>query len=477
MSKRHSIWVPVMLALALSAAWGQDSSPQQSTGTTPDTSPQQPAPAFGQDTPATPVSENPPISGLDLPGLEPHAAPLSYLQPGATFSESMDSNVDSSLGGSSFRSVTRGLGSLALQRVWSNYDLALDYLGGVGYYNAQGLGWKLEQQMDIAQKITWKRGQLAVRDSFSYLPEGTFGSAYGSIGAQNNLGVGTGSFSGLYGGTSFGSLGEVPRIMNLSLVEVSQNLTPKSAITATGGYALTHFTGNDPFTGTTFIGSSEITAQVGYDRILTPHDQMALAYAYQGFDFSAFGTAFHSHLIQVMYGHRISGRMDFLIAAGPQITEIRVASVQDTRLGVAGRAQVRYRFTKTMLELSYNRFETSGSGIFAGSQSDIARLGATRPISRVWSGFADLGFARNSRLQPVFGGGVDANTYTYGFAGVGVHRRIGREWNVFGSYQFNELSFDSSFCTAQGFTTCNRISQRHVITLGLDWTPRPIRID
>ena len=29
-----------------------------------------------------PVSENPPLSGLDLPSLEPHAAPLSYLQPG-----------------------------------------------------------------------------------------------------------------------------------------------------------------------------------------------------------------------------------------------------------------------------------------------------------------------------------------------------------------------------------------------------------
>ena len=31
--------------------------------------------------------------------------------------------------------------------------------------------------MDIDQKITWKRGQLSVRDSFSYLPEGNFGGS------------------------------------------------------------------------------------------------------------------------------------------------------------------------------------------------------------------------------------------------------------------------------------------------------------
>jgi hypothetical protein len=507
MSKRHSIWVLVLLALALSGAWGQDSSAAQSSGTTPDATPQQPTPAFGQDSPATPVSDNPPISGLDLPGLEPHAAPLSYLQPGATISESLDSNVDSTIGGSSFRSVTRGLGSLTLQRVWSNYDLALNYSGGAGYYNASGLGWKLIQELGIAQKISWKRGQLSIRDNFSYLPEGNFGDAYGSAGSQNNSGVGTGSFSGFVGGASFGALGQVPRITNLTLAEISQNLTPKSAITVTGGYAITHFYGTDTFTGTSYLGSSQLTAQAGYNRIFTRHDQVALVYGYQGFDFSATltPTAFHSHVIQVMYGHRISGRMDFLVGAGPQITLLNAFSpatsnttntnippcalvpqgqivvlecpTSDTRLGVAGRAQLRYRFTKAMLELGYDRYETSGSGIFAGAQSDVARLRVSRPITRVWSGFADLGFARNSRLQPVFGGGIDAKNYIYGFAGAGLHRQIGREWSVFGSYQFNELSLDSSFCTNQGFTSCSRTSHRHVVTLGLDWTPRPIRID
>ncbi len=59
---------------------------------------------------------------------------------------------------------------MTLQRLWSHYDLALDYIGGVGYYNLTGEGFVALQQMDIDQKITWKRGELSLRDSFSYLP-------------------------------------------------------------------------------------------------------------------------------------------------------------------------------------------------------------------------------------------------------------------------------------------------------------------
>jgi len=66
-----------------------------------------PVPAFGPENPVPPVSENPPISAIDQPGLEPHAAPESFLLPGLHFSESVDSNVANTLGGSGVSSVTR----------------------------------------------------------------------------------------------------------------------------------------------------------------------------------------------------------------------------------------------------------------------------------------------------------------------------------------------------------------------------------
>jgi hypothetical protein len=115
-----------MMVFALGTVSAQDSAPPLSDSQAP----QQPVPAYGQQNEPSPINENPPLSGLDLPSLQEHAAPLSYLQPGATFSESANTNIGNTLG-SDFSSITRGLGTLTLRRLWSHYDLALDYMGGV----------------------------------------------------------------------------------------------------------------------------------------------------------------------------------------------------------------------------------------------------------------------------------------------------------------------------------------------------------
>src|SRR5271155_5301945 len=142
----------IILTLTLSVfvaslAWGQSDQSQPPASA--------PVPAFGQENPAPTVSENPPISAIDQPGLEPHAAPESFLLPGLHFSESLDSNAQNALGGSGFGTVTRGLGSLTLQRLWKNYDVAMDYIGGVSYYDQSGLGLQQLQQFDIDNRINW----------------------------------------------------------------------------------------------------------------------------------------------------------------------------------------------------------------------------------------------------------------------------------------------------------------------------------
>jgi hypothetical protein len=164
----------------------------------------------------------------------------------------------------------------------------------------------------------------------------------------------------------------------------------------------------------------------------------------------------------------------------------------DLRISASGRVSLRYRFPKTDVGLSYQHYISSGSGFFAGATTDLAQFHAARPLGRVWGVFSDIGYSRNSRVQPLTdsqtnvcnqqfanGGpacpGVSANTYQFGFAGFGFHRMFGRTLHGFASYQFNELAFDNSFCGSA--SACNRISQRHVGTVGLDWTPRPVRID
>jgi hypothetical protein len=517
MKKGQIILTLTLTVFAVSAAcWAQGDEP---------TAPP-PAPAFGQDTPVPTVSENPPISGIDRPGLEPHAAPESFLLPGLHVSESVDSNAGDTLAGSAVSPVTRGLGSLTLQKLWKNYAVAMDYIGGVLYYDQKGLGLQQLHQLDVDNRINWKRGQLGIRDSFSYLPEGNFGfQAYGGSGAYNSGLASLGS--GMLGASAFGgqtssfnggsgiSVGQVPRLTNLGLADIVENLSPKSSVTLSAGYGIVHFYGGlTSLTGVpanvAFIGSSEETVQFGYDRTLNPKDQIALSYGYQGFNFSTVGTAVHSHVLQAMYGHRISGRMDFTIGAGPQFTHTSDVAYICTYLGipvqiptnqcpaiggtlvgvpqtanhtgVAGRVSLRYRFPKTSVSLSYDRFNTSGSGLFAGSRSDTVVLDAQRPLSRIWNVFGDVGYSRNSRLQ-LGGSTVNANSFSYLYAGVGLHRQFGRNLRGFVSYQFNHMNFDTScpvaptFLTSAGTVGCSNTSRRQVGSIGLDWTPRPIRLD
>jgi hypothetical protein len=146
------------------------------------------------------------------------------------------------------------------------------------------------------------------------------------------------------------------------------------------------------------------------------------------------------------------------------------------RIGEAGRIMLRYRFPRTTVSLSFQRYITSGSGIFAGAQTTTAHLGVDHTLSRVWSLFSDFGVAKNSQIQ-VTGSTGPATSFVYGYAGGGLHRQFGRSLRGFVSYQFNDFSFNTGCQATLTTTACPTLSQRHVGSIGLDWTPRPIRLD
>jgi hypothetical protein len=294
------------------------------------------------------------------------------------------------------------------------------------------------------------------------------------------LGQGLG---GLFGLGEFGSLGQQPRIDNLSIADVTQSLSARSSVTMAGGYEIVHFTDNTA----NFIDSNQTTAQVGYDYKLSRKSQIALVYGFQHFQYPNVtgGSSFDTHVVSLMYGHRISGRMDFLVGAGPQFTLIHNSPLfggSSNRVTVSARAGLRYRFPKTSIGIYYDRYNSSGSGYFVGALSDVVRFSVSRPLTRLWSATADIGYAHNSALQrnlasflPPLVGPVppSTNSFHYMYAGAAVRRPLGKQFAVFFSYQFNELQFHGLTCTGGG--SCE--SQRHVVAAGLDWHPRPIRLD
>ena len=474
------------LTLGATMLWGQSDTPQ----TQDDANRSAPPAAYGQENPVVIVNENPPISSLDQPSLEPNIQPRSMLLGGVEASESVDSNIGSDAR-PAWHSVSRGLGGLTMQRLWSRYQLAAAYVGGVSFYNRAGLGLQQMHQLQAQQSLLWRTGQFTVRDSFSYLPEGAFGyGAYGGAGGfelgLGGLGTGLGvlgSFGGHFGvlgSSQVGSLGQGPRLTNVAIADVVQGLSPRSSVTAAGSFGLVHFSDSaQAFGGSQgFINSQQVAGQAGYSYQVTPKDQLGVSYGYQEFHFPGFliGTDnVTSHVVQGMYGHRITGRMDFVVSAGPQWTTIKdPISGTSTRFTAAGRVSLRYRFKVAAMALSFERYNTGGSGFFAGAQSNMAQANFSRPLGRRYHAEANLGYSHNQRLQDSLAG-VAANTYNYGFAGFAVRRQFSYNWGAFLAYQWNDQIFDT--CPVTTSTFCNRIAVRHVGTIGVDWHFRPIRID
>ncbi len=525
MKKQYSIYVVLLVAISLAAGAQTSGDPQATSQQPADTGQQStaPAPALGPDSVSQTI-ENPPLSSLDQPALEPGLSSRSFLLPGVHVLDTADTDLSGDLVGKDpVRSVTRALGSLQLQKLWKNYDLSIDYAGGAAIYENFSRTAAQIHALNLDQRIRWRTGQISFRDSFSYLPEGTFGyGAFGGAGGYDLGGFGNvGGLEDVGGGTFFsagqyGSLGQDPRVTNTALVELTELLNPRSSVTVTGSYGLTDFTSNQPPCTPTsalccppvgdcvsptdcqplsscclpptqtdvlnapgcLINSHQFAAQVGYNYQLNRRDQIAFVYGYQDFSYPVTSLgSFTTNHVHILYGHRISGRMDLQLGGGPQVTEIRQTGAASIRqITGTGRVSLRYRFPRTTLSASYDRLSTNGSGFFGGATTNIARLSIAHPLNRLLTITGDVGYTHNTRLLPSFTPGAP-NSFQNEYAGFGLRRLFGRYMDGYLTYQFSDLSFDVPVCSPTDSSECGRTSQRHTVIIGLDWHPRPIRID
>jgi|SRR5580692_3293017 hypothetical protein len=483
MSKLRTIRV-ALLVIGLSIC----SAAQTSSQTPPDTTP---APAFGQNAPIL-NPENPPVTGLDEPGLELRTSSRSFISPALQVSESADTNGQNELGGSSgLESITRVLGAVDMQQFWPKSDLFLEYLGGGAFYSSPYDVRQL-QAAGFEGVTRWRTGQVTIRDAFSYLPDGSFQTGFGGmpgLGLANGGGMGTGDAGGglpgshLFGSGQFGAVGNIPRLANTAIIDAVQAISPVAAITGAAGFSDAHFydSGSTCTTPpcTTLINSDEFTAEGGYTHLLSRHDQIGAVYAFQLFQFpQATGGQIYINIVNIRYSHTITGRLSLIAGAGPEYTELEVGGYYK-HLSLSARVQLRYKMGHASMVASYEKFTSAGSGLFAGADVQAARLGYTRPLGRTWEFYGDLSYSHNTQLQNVANLGVNASSFDNGSAGAILRKHLGRTYDFFASYRFGEEAFttptDAGFCVAGG--GCGRISQRQVGTIGVEWHPRPTRIE
>jgi hypothetical protein len=475
MKRNRPVRILVFLVLMLARAWAQEENTPQAVPN--DQGPDRPAePAFQEG----PTADNLPLSAVDEFSLVPSVIKRSLLSPGLEISQGVDSNPTDEPGTSSLRGVTRALGSLNLQKQWRRQGLDLAYLGAGTFSSNHKIGAGQQHMFSAVHRIVWRSGQLALRDSFSYLSEGSFGNgAFGGSGSLIGVGgIGTGlggvlggTIPGLPGSVLFGALRHEPRITDVAMIDVNQSVTSRSSFTLSGSYGLVHFIADAPIS----INSSQVTSEAGYNYKLSRTDQIGVTYAFERFRYPApTNTTVSAHVANVLYGHRISERMDFKISGGPQATRIDSPLGPRWRIAVSGRVSLHYRFSRTNLALEYLRRNTNGSGLVAGAVSDVVTCSVQQPLGRKWSAAIDTGYSRNRGISAV-STATNSQSYSYWYAGAGLHRRIGRYFGVITSYQFNQQILGRSLCGTD--SVCTGTTRRQSAFVGLDWHPGPVLLD
>jgi hypothetical protein len=371
--------------------------------------------------------------------------------------------------------------------LWNRYQTSLSYVGGTSIYDNYVISPTQIHALNFDQGFQWRRGALHLRDSARYLPDGSFGFAgigggfggglggsFGGGGFGGGFGKGGGGSSGL-DGTTFGGVGNDGRLTNTTVVDIQESLTPRSAITLAGGYGLLHFTSD----ASGLIDSRQVFGQAGYNYSISRRSTIAAMYGYRNQQFPRQGSGrVETHLLHLMYGYQLSGRMSLQLRAGPQVTDFsNTTNVTGSghKISASGAASLNYRFSRASMSLAYDHFTSSGSGFFSGATTDAARLNASRQMGRKWTLSADLGYSHSRRLQKA-SGGADTASYDTGFAGARASRILGRTVDGFLFYRFNELAFSNSVCVA-GSSSCGRITNRMIVGIGFDWHPHAIRLD
>jgi hypothetical protein len=440
-----------------------------------------PVPALGQTAPIL-NPDNPPISSLDEAGLDMRSASRSFVSYGLSVSETADTNASNEPHSSGVSSVTHLLGALDFQRFYAKTDLFGEYVGGGAFYSNAIRDASQLHAFGFMGITRWRTGRLTLRDSFSYLPEGSF--SVGAFGGTPGLGIATGGGdSGLAGGGlpgshffgngQFGSVGLTPRLTNSAFADAVQSLTPRSAVTVAVGFSNAHFFDDSRV----LINSDKVMAEAGYSYMVGRRDQVGAVYGFQQFRFPQdAGGQIDAQIANFRWSHTLTGKLTLIGGIGPQRLVFQdpfLGSV--TRWSANGRAVVRYRFTRTSIAATYEKFTSEGSGFFAGADTQTVRFGVTRPLARTFEVYLDFGYSHNGRIQSQSGKGAPGSTFDHGFARVLLRKHLGREYSAFAAYRFNDLNFDSPVCVAG--SSCGRSSVRNMATIGVEWHPRPTRID
>ena len=397
-----------------------------------------------------------------------------YWQPHVDIAGTVDSNPQEGPNATNWSTWTSISGGLDFHRTSGNSDLMLTYLGGGMIANDSTANNGIVQQLGISTKFQLRRWTLSFFDQVSYLPGAEFG--YAGLGGSGLAGGSTGV------GTTFGlpsqgiltGLGQ--SVADAFTTEADVNLTPRTSLTFVGGYSLLRYFDS----GLLNFGDADFRA--GYNYLWTRRDTVAVFYTYSALRYNNSNQSIDEHTIQASYARRVTGRLAFQVAVGPQIVLSRLPISSGSNSGAetspssltqlywALNSNLMYQLERTALGLGYNHGVAGGSGVLGGSVTDIVSGSATRQMSRTFSSGVTAGYSRNAGVNTLSTEPA-SQTYNYWFVGANFTHPVGRALGLTFAYQMQYQDANSSFCIG---TICGKSVIRNLFSFGIAWHERPL---
>lgn len=335
--------------------------------------------------------------------------------------------------------VTVADASLDFNRIWGGYHFSTIYNGGETFnmgFGALGSSYGKTaphyqfHDLFVSQEADWGRWHILLRDDFAASPGAAFtnqGAGGPGLAAQFStmLGTSLNSFSQSFVPSETINTGPVMRERNAFLGQAEYSFSRRSAITFSGSYGLLHFATSG------YFDSTLLEAQAGYDYLLDPSNSIAVLGSFGKINYTGTanaivgnGNSTMDYLGALAYGRKITGRLAFQVAAGPQ--EIMIGNPGGVGnfhvLFASVNSTLSYERRRGGVSVGYLRGLTGGSGVLLGATGNTFNGSGHYQLTRNWIGSANGGYALNNSLGQ---GGVPIVQFNNWFFGANLGRRVG----------------------------------------------------
>jgi hypothetical protein len=351
-------------------------------------------------------------------------------------------------------------GGFVLDQQWTRFRFVTQYYGAEALYHPDSFYNQAYHNLSLSQTITSGRWVIRLRDDLLISPQATFGG-FESPGATQAAALAT--VAPLFEPGQTILTARTPRLDNTSLGEVEYSLSRRTTVTFSGSYGLLHFLKAG------YINSDDIQGRAGYNYALTAKNSIGVTYNYFVTRFTDVNGQIRSHLTQIAFGRKVTGRFALQLAAGPQLFRFHNLGPSNAeRLGWSFTGSLVYQTRRFGYTLSYYHEITTGSGVLFGAKTDGISSSISHSFTRSWSGSINSGYGHNQNLV------VDsASSFNYWYAATILNRQIGRDFRLALNYGFQRQNNTGS-CPV---LSCGLGTSRNIAGFTLEWHPLGIRTE